>query len=203
MRNLFFTIIIVLYVFVFIYLVSTFLKNSASKKLANALIKKDDDKFKKISKSLGGRLINRSGVLDIKLNYYMDQYNHVNIENTIKEISELKLSNSEIKALYPKIFYYYIQRNKDNEAIKYYNVLKDLKYSNKKLVDGIYNAFIEGKADLLDDTLKLIKKADKEDLPIIEGTISKMYENINDNPNAKKYRRLSEKHQKELDIKKR
>lgn len=204
MGNIIFTVfIVILYIYAFFYLFSVILKNSAQKKLNDALVRRDEKLFAERSKKLGARLLGKSGIEDIKLNYYMTNFNHVGIESTIKEINSMKLSKREIKSLYPVIFYYYVQRNKIDDAKKYYEPLKDLKYSNKKLVDGIYNAFIDGKADLLEQTTKLLKKASKEDLPIIESVISKMYENLNDNPNAKRYRRLSEKHQKELDIKKR
>lgn len=199
MKNIFFTIIIsILYIYIFIYLLIVIFKNSATKKLNEALNKKDNKLFEKASNKLGAKLIKKYGVLNIKLDYYIEHNNHVEIENTIKMLNELTLKKNEIKKLYPKIFNYYIQRNNYNEAIKYYDKLKGLKYSYKTLVDSMYLAYIEHDSSSLEQTIKLLKKASKEDLPIIENTISKIYENMSDNPNAKKYRRLAEKHQKDL-----
>ena len=114
------------------------------------------------------------------------------------------LKKSQRKKLYPQIFYYYIDRNKKQEAKRYYELLSEFEVSkNRRDIDMTYDAYVLGGHRYLDDALKKLEKAKPEELPTLEKAISKMYENKKINAEAKKYERLAERHQRELESKKR
>ena len=85
------------------------------------------------------------------------------------------------------------------EAKKYYEKISEFSvYKNKKDIDWNYDAYVKGGHAYLDEALKSLNKVSKQDLPAREKLIGKMYENKGINADAKKYYRLSERHEREL-----
>ncbi len=66
-----------------------------------------------------------------------------------------------------------------------------------------YDTFVRKGHRYLEDAEKALKRISGQDLPARERLIAQMYENKGINADAKKYRRLAEKHEEELQKKRR
>lgn len=181
-----------------------FAKRAIGNKLISALFERNEEKFESAANSFFAKLLSKFEKEEIRFNVYLIQKDYNKLEDTISRIDNLKLSNRQIKKIYPRIFYYYIDRSKYVEAKKVYEKLSIIKvYKDSKDVERTYDAYIKGGYQYLDDALKDLKRARPEQLPVLEKCIAKMYENKKINSEAKKYYRLSEKHQREIESKKR
>ena len=196
--------IVVVDVVLFIEIIYFIIRRTVSNKLIQAAFEKNEDKFNKTSNSLLGKILSSFDKEFIKYNVAEIQKDNNRIEESIKNFENMKLSNSQKKKLYPKIVYYYIDRNKKQEARRYYEELSNFTaYKNKKDLDMTYDIYINGSHKYLDESLNKLGKVKKEELPTLEKKIAKMYENKKINSEAKKYERLAERHQRELENSKR
>ena len=196
--------IVVVDVVLFLEIIYFIIRRTVSNKLIQAAFEKNEDKFNKTSNSLLGKILSSFDKEFIKYNVAEIQKDNNRIEESIKNFENMKLSNSQKKKLYPKIVYYYIDRNKKQEARKYYEELSNYTaYKNKKDLDMTYDIYINGSHKYLDESLNKLGKVKKEELPTLEKKIAKMYENKKINSEAKKYERLAERHQRELENSKR
>ena len=196
--------IVVVDVVLFLEIIYFIIRRTVSNKLIQAAFEKNEDKFNKTSNSLLGKILSSFDKEFIKYNVAEIQKDNNRIEESIKNFENMKLSDSQKKKLYPKIVYYYIDRNKKQEARRYYEELSNFTaYKNKKDLDMTYDIYINGSHKYLDESLNKLGKVKKEELPTLEKKIAKMYENKKINSEAKKYERLAERHQRELENSKR
>ncbi|MBQ5552406.1 MAG: hypothetical protein IIU37_02340, partial [Erysipelotrichaceae bacterium] len=121
------------------------------------------------------------------------------MEVLIREFEGMDLKDPQKKKIYPKIFYYYIDRGRKEDAKRYYEEISKFSvYKNKKDIDMTYDAYIAKGHKYLDEALNTLKKVNRADLPFRERLIAKMYENKGINAEAKKYSRMAERHEQEL-----
>ena len=176
------------------------LRRNTSNKLFQAAFQGDDARFETIAGSLGGKTLSAFDKELIRFNVAEARKEQSNIEASIRNFEQMNLKDSQKKKIYQRIFYYYVDRNKKSEAKKYYQELESLNvYKNKKDVEVTYDTFINGGHKYLNETLERLKKAKAEELPSLERNISRMYENKGVHSEAKKYARLAERHQRELE----
>ena len=176
------------------------LRRNTSNKLFQAAFQGDDARFEAIAGSLGGKTLSAFDKELIRFNVAEARKEQSNIEASIRNFEQMNLKDSQKKKIYQRIFYYYVDRNKKAEAKKYYQELESLNvYKNKKDVEVTYDTFINGGHKYLNETLERLKKAKAEELPSLERNISRMYENKGVHSEAKKYARLAERHQRELE----
>lgn len=179
-----------------------FVRRGVSNKMISALFERKEEEFEKLSHSFSAKFLTKFEKEQIKFNVYSIQKEYSKIEQSIARFEESNLSKSNKKKIYPQIFYYYVERKKFEQAKDYYNRLQEIKvYKEKKEVEKTYDTYILGGYKYLDASLKELKHASKEQLPALETKIAKMYENKKINAEAKKYYRLAEKHQRELEEK--
>ena len=176
------------------------LRRNTSNKLFQAAFQGDDARFEAIAGSLGGKTLSAFDKELIRFNVAEARKEQSNIEASIRNFEQMNLKDSQKKKIYQRIFYYYVDRNKKAETKKYYQELESLNvYKNKKDVEVTYDTFINGGHKYLNETLERLKKAKAEELPSLERNISRMYENKGVHSEAKKYARLAERHQRELE----
>ncbi|MBR5755675.1 MAG: hypothetical protein IKX97_07665 [Erysipelotrichaceae bacterium] len=180
------------------------IRRTVINRLIQAAFEKNDVKFDSIAKSFFAKFVSGYDKELVKFNVASLQKDNGKIEESIQRFEKMELRDGQKKKLYPRIFYHYIDRNRKQEAKKYYEELSRLGvYRSRKDVDMTYDAdVLEGHGDL-DEALELLKKAKPEELPTLEKAISKMYENKKINSEAKKYERLAERHQRELESRQR
>ncbi len=176
------------------------LRRNTSNKLFQAAFQGDDARFEAIAGSLGGKTLSAFDKELIRFNVAEARKEQNSIEASIRNFEQMTLKDSQKKKIYQRIFYYYVDRNKKAEAKKYYQELESLNvYKNKKDVEVTYDTFINGGHKYLNETLERAKKAKPQELPALERNISRMYENKGVHSEAKKYARLAERHQRELE----
>lgn len=187
-----------------IELIYFIIRRNTSNKLIRAAFERNENKYNEISNSFFGKFISIFDKELIKFNVATIQKNNNDIETSIKKFDNMNLSKNQIKKIYPKIFYYYIDTNNKQEAKKYYERLSDINvYKEKNNIEMMYDTYILGSHKHLDESLKKLNKVKKEELPTLEKAISKMYENKKINSEAKKYERLAQRHLTELELSKR
>ena len=176
------------------------IRRNTTNKLIQAAFEKNEDKFNKISDSFFGKFVSKFDKEYIKFNVALIQKDNKNIEKAINDIENMNLTKGQKRRIYPKVFYYYIDHNKKQEAKNYYDKLSTINvYKEKKNVEMMYDTYILESHKHLDESLKKLSRVKKEELPQLEKAISKMYENKKINSEAKKYERLAQRHQAELE----
>lgn len=181
-----------------------FVRRGISNKMIRVLFEGKEEEFEKLSHSFSAKFLTKFEKEQIRFNVYNIQKEYSKVEESIARLEKLQLSKSKKRKIYPSIFYYYVNRKKIEQAKDYYNRLQDIKaYKEKKDVERTYDAYILSGYKYLDESLKQLKRVSKQELPALEKKIAKMYENKKINSEAKKYYRLAEKHQRELEEKKR
>ncbi len=174
-------------------------RRNVSNSLIRAAFENDEEMFEKTSASLAARTLSDFEKKLIRFNVAEIKRDYPKMEVLIREFEKTELKDSQKRKLYPKIFYYYIDRNKKEDAKKYYEEISKFPvYKNKKDIDMTYDTYINKGHQYLDEALKTLKKVNKADLPYRERLIAKMYENKGINAEAKKYNRLAERHETEL-----
>ena len=175
------------------------LKRNASNKLIAAAFENDEEAFEKAASSLSAKTLSSFDKQVIRFNVAEIRRDYPKMEVLIREFEGMDLKDSQKKKIYPKIFYYYIDRGRKEDAKKYYEKISKFSvYKNKKDIDWNYDAYVKGGHTYLDEALKSLNKVSKQELPAREKLIAKMYENKGINADAKKYYRLSERHERQL-----
>ena len=178
------------------------LRRNTSNKLFQAAFQGDNERFESVSGSLGGKTLSRFDKELIRFNVAEIRKEQSRIEESIANFEKMELKDSQKRKIYQRIFYYYVDRGKKTEAKKYYQELDSLGvYKNKKDVEMTYDTFINNGHRYLDESLERLKKAKAEEIPTLEKNIARMYENKGIHAEAKKYARLAERHQRELEEK--
>ncbi|MBO4358518.1 MAG: hypothetical protein J5796_01820 [Erysipelotrichaceae bacterium] len=180
------------------------IRRTVINRLIQAAFEKNDGKFDSIAKSFFAKFVSGYDKELVKFNVASLQKDNGKIEESIQRFEKMELRDGQKKKLYPRIFYHYIDRNRKQEAKKYYEELSRLGvYRSRKDVEMTYDAYVLEGHGYLDEALELLKKAKPEELPTLEKAISKMYENKKINSEAKKYERLAQRHQRELESRQR
>lgn len=175
------------------------LRRSTSNRLIRAAFENNEAEFAKASASLGGKLLSDFDKKLIRFNVAQIRRDDARTEALIKEFEKGKLTLRQKKTVCPKIFYYYIDHKKTEDAARYYEILKDIPvYPNKKDVEMTYDAYVRKGYGNLDEALKSLKRISKEELPARERLIAKMYENKGIRQEAKKYANLADQHEAQL-----
>lgn len=175
------------------------LKRNASNKLIAAAFENDEEAFEKAASSLSAKTLSAFDKQLIRFNVAEIRRDFPKMEVLIREFEGMDLKDPQKKKIYPKIFYYYIDRGRKEDAKRYYEEISKFSvYKNKKDIDMTYDAYIAKGHKYLDEALNTLKKVNRADLPFRERLIAKMYENKGINAEAKKYSRMAERHEKEL-----
>ena len=175
------------------------LRRSTSNRLIRAAFENNKAEFAKASASLGGKLLSDFDKKLIRFNVAQIRRDDARTEALIKEFEKGELTLRQKKTVCPKIFYYYIDHKKTEDAARYYEILKDIPvYPNKKDVEMTYDAYVTKGYGNLDEALKSLKRISKEELPARERLIAKMYENKGIRQEAKKYANLADQHEAQL-----
>ena len=175
------------------------LRRSTSNRLIRAAFENNEAEFAKASASLGGKLLSDFDKKLIRFNVAQIRRDDARTEALIKEFEKGELTLRQKKTVCPKIFYYYIDHKKTEDAARYYDILKDIPvYPNKKDVEMTYDAYVRKGYGNLDEALKSLKRISKEELPARERLIAKMYENKGIRQEAKKYANLADQHEAQL-----
>ena len=175
------------------------LRRSTSNRLIRAAFENNEAEFAKASASLGGKLLSDFDKKLIRFNVAQIRRDDTRTEALIKEFEKGELTLRQKKTVCPKIFYYYIDHKKTEDAARYYDILKDIPvYPNKKDVEMTYDAYVRKGYGNLDEALKSLKRISKEELPARERLIAKMYENKGIRQEAKKYANLADQHEAQL-----
>lgn len=191
--------VIVVDVVLVLEIIFIIIRKGVMNKLIEAAFEKNNDKFDKLSNSFIAKIISKFDKELIKYNVADVMKDRILLEASIKRIEAMQLNKAQKKKIYPRIFYHYIDANKLLEAKQYYEKIKEYDvYKNKKDIERTYDAYILKGHKYLDETLKDLSKASKQEKPALEKLIAKMYENKNINAEAKKYYRLAERDQLEL-----
>ncbi|MBQ9425810.1 MAG: hypothetical protein IJU42_07710 [Erysipelotrichaceae bacterium] len=174
-------------------------RRSVSNKLIQAAFEGDEEQFEAIRKTVVAKTLNDFDVELIRYNVAEIRRDYDRMDASIRRFSEMDLKDSQKKKIYPKIFYYYIDRNRKQDAKEYYEKLSVFNvYQNKKDIDMTYDAYIKGGHQYLDEALASLKRTSREDLPAREKLIAKMYENKGIQQEAKKYYNLADQHKAKL-----
>ena len=175
------------------------LKRNASNKLIAAAFENDEEAFEKAASSLSTKTLSAFDKQLIRFNVAEIRRDFPKMEVLIREFEGMDLKDPQKKKIYPKIFYYYIDRGRKEDAKRYYEEISKFSvYKNKKDIDMTYDAYIAKGHKYLDEALNTLKKVNRADLPFRERLIAKMYENKGINAEAKKYSRMAERHEQEL-----
>lgn len=181
-----------------------FYRRSVGNALISAAFEKDEERFERISSSFGGKLFSPFDKKLILYNVADIRKDFPGKEELIKEFEAMELKDSQKKQLYPRLFYHYIDRKRNEDASRYYEMLNAYPvYKNKKDIEMTYDTFVRKGHRYLEDAEKSLKRISGQDLPARERLIAQMYENKGINADAKKYRHLAEKHEEELQKKRR
>lgn len=196
--------IIIVDIVLFFEIIYFLIRRTISNKLIQAAFEKNDAKYESTANSLLGKFVSKFDKEFIKFNVASIQKNNDKVQEAINNFEKMNLRKYQKKKIYPKIFYHYIERNNKQEAKKYYELLSEFEVSkNKKDIDMTYDTYILNGHKYLDEALLKLNKVKAEELPTLEKMISKMYENKKINSEAKKYERLAQRHQLELEKKQR
>ena len=175
------------------------LRKSVINRLIRAAFENDDEHFNALCNSLFGKIVSEFDKKMILYNVAEIRKDSDKMEILIREFEEMDLSDRQKKQIYPKIFYYYVDKGRNDKAKEYYQKLSVYGvYSNKKDIEMTYDAYIKGGSGYLDEALKQLNRTPRQDLPAKERLIAKMYENKGINADAKKYRSLADRHEAEL-----
>ena len=194
-------LICVIVVDVFLVLETLFfiVRRNASNNLIRLAFQNDEEGFEAACSSFGAKTLSAFDKKLIRFNVAEIKRDYPKMETLIKDFDAMDLKDSQKKKIYPKIFYYYIDRGRKQDAKAVYEKLSAFSvYKNKKEIDMSYDAYVSEGHRYLEDALKSLKRTAKRDLPDKEKLIAKMYENKGIHAEAKKYRRLAERHENEL-----
>ncbi len=174
-------------------------RRNISNKLIQAAFEGNTEKYDKLSHSLFGKLLSTYDLKLIQYNVADIRKDYPKKEALIKDFEKMSLSKRQMKQIYPRIFYHYIDRGRKDDARLWYNKLSAFNvFSNKKDVDMTYDAYVAGGHKYLEELERSLPKTNKQELPAKERLLAKMYENKGINAEAKKYNRLAERHEDEL-----
>ena len=174
-------------------------RRTVSNKLIQTAFEGNEAKFEATRKTLIAKTLSDFDVELIRFNVAEIRRDFDKMDASIRRFEEMDLRDSQKKKIYPKIFYYYIDRNRKQDAKQYYEKLSQFGvYKNKKDIDMTYDAYIKGGHQYLDEALASLPRTAKEDLPAKEKLIAKMYENKGISAEAKKYSNLADQHKARL-----
>lgn len=174
-------------------------RKAVSNRLIRAAFDGKEEEFEAVSKTFIAKTLSRFDLQLIRFNVAEIRRDDEKMEECIRRFNEMDLKDSQKKKIYPRIFYHYIDKNRKQDAKDYYEKLSQFGvYKNKKDIEMTYDAFIKGGHQYLDEALKSLPGTSREDLPVKEKLIAKMYENKGINQEAKKYYNLSDQHKAKL-----
>ena len=174
-------------------------RRTVSNKLIQTAFEGNEEKFDAIRKTVIAKTLNDFDVELIRFNVAEIRRDFDKMEASVRRFREMDLRDSQKKKIWPKIFYYYIDRGRKPEAKEYYEKLSQFGvYKNKKDIDMTYDAYIKGGHNYLDEALASLPRTPREDLPAKEKLIAKMYENKGISAEAKKYSNLADQHKASL-----
>lgn len=177
--------------FIFSIAYEVFNKNKTKNyldQLSEYLMKQDYDKFDelieddKIKRNIP--IYNRNF---LKLNEALMRQDDSRCEELFKTFDSLRMSDTQKVAIYSNGFYYYMNKNNNDEATKYFNLLKQTnQYKNNHVYDRIYDTYILKGYKFLEETEQLAK-----DNPKLLMLVADMYRNKGDDKKADEYEMLT------------
>lgn len=177
------------------------IRRNTSNRLIRAAFENDEARFSKISSSLFGKTLSTFDKNLIRYNVAEIRKDQDKMEKMIRVFEESNLSDRQKKRIYPKIFYHYIDRNRKEDAKRYYELLSSFEvYRNKKDIEMTYDAYVKGGHQYLDEALKDLNRVPRQDLPARERLIARMYQNKGISAEAKKYLNMADRHEAALKV---
>ncbi len=170
------------------------------KQLVKLLVDKDYEGFEELIDSKKVRnLILPFNIDFMKLNVAMIKEDKKEIDEMFEKFDYVKPSKAQKEAVYVKGFYYYLSNENYEKVEKYHNLLSKLKSEESMYeYDRAYDIYVKKGSRYLEETLEELKTAPDYYKPVLEGLISSMYENKNDEKMAKMYADRVLKHMEQV-----
>lgn len=193
-------IYILLAVSVFIAIGLPLYFNQQKKKLADQLtsllINGNYKEFRALAASQKARqYIHPFNLEYLKLNSGFMQNDNSIINESLSNLSSIKLNNSQRQTIYSSAFYYFVSVKNKSETNKYYELLKQT--DNLKSIEPLemtYDTYVLGGAKYLDRALELVNTLPEDQRVPIESLLVDMYRNLGDEKSASEYEKLLRSH---------
>ncbi len=193
-------LIVVIVLSIVIAIVKKVSSAKLEKQLIQLVVDQDFEGFEELVNSKKARKMIPPFNLDfIKLNVAMLKGNKKEIDRMFDHFDNVKPNKSQKEAVYGKGFYYYLSIEKYDKVEKYYNLLVKLEnVKSMREFDRAYDTYVKNGHKFLAETLEELKTAPDFSKPVLEGMISRMYENKKDEKMAKKYADRAIRHMEEM-----
>ncbi len=165
-------------------------RNSLFEQLSSFLAKKDFVSFDElIDSSETKKLFPVYNIAFLKLNEAMLKEDKKAIDQAFDSF-DMRMNNAQKEALYKKGFYYYLGLEDRAKTRVYYNLLKELKVKDEKMLDVMYDTYIDKGHQFLEDVKTLADQMKDEQKMPYYALLADMYRNKGDEDEAKKYEKL-------------
>lgn len=165
-------------------------RNSLFEQLSSFLAKKDYASFDKlIDSSETKKLFPVYNIAFLKLNEAMLKEDKKAIDQAFDSF-DMRMNNAQKEALYKKGFYYYLGLEDRTKTRTYYDLLKELKVKDEKMLDVMYDTYIDKGYKFLEDVKTLADQMKDEQKMPYYALLADMYRNKGDEDEAKKYEKL-------------
>ena len=165
-------------------------RNSLFEQLSSFLAKKDYASFDKlIDSSETKKLFPVYNIAFLKLNEAMLKEDKKAIDQAFDSF-DMRMNNAQKEALYKKGFYYYLGLEDRTKTRVYYDLLKELKVKDEKMLDVMYDTYIDKGYKFLEDVKTLADQMKDEQKMPYYALLADMYRNKGDEDEAKKHEKL-------------
>ena len=165
-------------------------RNSLFEQLSSFLAKKDFVSFDElIDSSETKKLFPVYNIAFLKLNEAMLKEDKKAIDQAFDSF-DMRMNNAQKEALYKKGFYYYLGLEDRAKTRVYYDLLKELKVKDEKMLDVMYDTYIDKGYQFLEDVKTLVDQMKDEQKMPYYALLADMYRNKGDEDEAKKYEKL-------------
>lgn len=165
-------------------------RNSLFEQLSSFLAKKDFVSFDElIDSSETKKLFPVYNIAFLKLNEAMLKEDKKAIDQAFDSF-DMRMNNAQKEALYKKGFYYYLGLEDRAKTRVYYDLLKELKVKDEKMLDVMYDTYIDKGYQFLEDVKTLADQMKDEQKMPYYALLADMYRNKGDEDEAKKYEKL-------------
>ncbi|MGI6608664.1 MAG: hypothetical protein ACOX1F_06825 [Erysipelotrichaceae bacterium] len=193
-------LIVVIVFSIILSIIRKYISTKIEKQLVTLVIDRDYQGFDELINSKKVKYFIRPFNIDfMKLNVALLKEDKKQVDDMFDRFDKVRPNKVQKEAVYAKGFYYYLTDGKYDKVEKYYELLQELNIvKNMNEFDRAYDVYVKNGSKYLEETLEELKTAPDFSKPVLEGLISKMYENRNDERMAKKYADKALRHMEEL-----
>ena len=168
-------------------------RNDLFEKLSSFLSKKDYASFDELIDSAETRkFFPAYNIAFLKLNEAMLKEDKRAIDQAFDSFG-MRMNNAQKEALYKKGFYYYLGLEDKAKTRTYYDLLKGLKVKDEKMLDVMYDTYIEKGCKFIDEVKGLAEGLKEEQKMPYYALLADMYRNKGEEDEAKGYeKRIAE-----------